>query len=113
MPRPVFILLALLWLPVGVAASALFRGMGIPPELREWLPLLAAAPAGLPLAFACRRLHRMGFRRIAWVMMAVLAVVTVASTLVAGLLGPVAVVIYALVISLPAWLAVLLLRPRR
>ncbi len=113
MPSPVFILLALLWLPVGVAASALFRGMEIPPELRVWLPLLAAAPAGLPLALACRLLHRKGFRVTAWVVMAVLAVATVGATLVAGLLGPVAIVIYALVISLPAWLAVLLLRPRR
>ena len=44
--------------------------------------------------------------------MAVLAVVTVAASLVAGLLGPVAIVIYAIVISLPVWLAGFLLRRR-
>ena len=44
--------------------------------------------------------------------MAVLSVVTVVATLVAGLLGPAAIVIYALILSLPVWLAALLL-PRR
>ena len=71
------------------------------------------APAGLPLSLACRRLHRKGFRVTAWAAMAVLAVVTVAATLIAGLLGPAAIVIYALVLSLPAWLAALLLLLRR
>ena len=42
--------------------------------------------------------------------MAVLAVATVAATLIAGLLGPAAIIIYALVISLPVWLAGSLLR---
>ena len=132
MPRPLFYLLALLWLPVGVVASALFR-FGVAGSLREWLlpltaglplaeriaiaasmwlPLLTVAPAGLPLALACRRLHRKGYRVIAWAAMAVLSVVTVAATLVAGLLGPAAIVIYALALSLPVWLAALLL-PRR
>ena len=110
MPRPLFYLLALVWLPVGVLASALLRGMGIPPEPQAFLSLLTVAPAGLPLALACRRLHRKGYRVIAWAAMAVLSVVTVAATLVAGLLGPAAIVIYALVLSLPVWLAALLLR---
>ena len=112
MPRPLFYLLALMWLPVGVVASALFRGMGIPPEPQAFLSLLMVAPAGLPLALACRRLHRKGYRVIAWAAMAVLSVVTVVATLVAGLLGPAAIVIYALILSLPVWLAALLL-PRR
>ena len=135
MSRPLFYLLALVWLPVGVVASALFR-FGVAGSLREWLlpltagpaglplaeriaiaasvwlPLLTVAPAGLPLALACRRLHRKGYRVIAWAAMAVLSVVTVVATLVAGLLGPAAIVIYALALSLPVWLAALLL-PRR
>ena len=77
---------------MGVVASALLRGMlplTPPPEPQAlWLSLLTVAPAGLPLALACRRLHRKGYRVIAWAAMAVLAVVTVAATLVAGLLGP-------------------------
>ncbi|MDE0446249.1 MAG: hypothetical protein OXH96_06200 [Spirochaetaceae bacterium] len=113
MPRPLFSLLALLWLPAGVVASALIRGLGVPPEPRALLSLLPVAPAGLPLALACRRLHRKGFCITAWIAMAVLAVATVAATLVAGLLGPAAIVIYALLLSLPAWLLALLLRRNR
>ncbi len=113
MPRPLFFLLALLWLPAGVVVSALIRGLGIPPEPQALLSLLPVAPAGLLLAFACRLLHRTGFRIAAWIMMAVLAVATVAATLVAGLLGPAAIVIYALLLSLPAWLLALLLRRNR
>ena len=112
MSRLLFSLLALLWLPAGVVASALIRGMGVPPEPQALLSLFAVAPAGLPLALACRRLHRKGFRIIAWAAMAVLAVATVAATLVAGLLGPAAIIIYALFGSLPAWLAALLLHRR-
>ena len=70
------------------------------------------APAGLPLSLACRRLHRKGFRVTAWAAMAVLAVVTVAAILIAGLLGPAAIVIYALVLSLRVWLDALLVRRR-
>ncbi len=79
-------------------------------EPQALLSLLVVAPAGLPLALACRRLHRKGYRVTAWVAMAVLAVATVAATLIAGLLGPAAIIIYALVISLPVWLAGSLLR---
>ena len=78
-----------------------------------WLPLLMVAPAGLPLALACRRLHRKGYRVTAWAAMAVLAVAIVAATLIAGLLGPAAIIIYALVLSLPIWLAALLLLRNR
>jgi Flp pilus assembly protein TadB len=108
----VFFPLAILWLPAGVVASALFRGLGVPPQPQAFLSLLAVAPAGLPLAFACRRLHQKGYRITAWAAMAVLAAATVVATLVAGLLGPIAIVIYALLVSLPAWLAALLLRRR-
>ncbi len=113
MPRPLFYPLALLWLPVGVVVSALVRGMGVPPEPRALLSLLVVAPAGLPLALACRLLHRRGLRITAWITMAVLAAATVAATLVAGLLGPAAILIYALVLSLPAWLAAFFLRRNR
>ena len=113
MPRILFYLLALLWLPAGVVASALLRGLGIPPEPHAFRSLLVVAPAGLPLALACRRLYRKGFRITAWAAAAVLAVATVAATLAAGLLGPAAIILYALVLSLPAWIPALLLRRRK
>ena len=67
--------------------------------------LLLVAPCGLPLALGCRRLWRLGYRSTAWTAGVVLGVVTVAASLVAGLLGPVAIFMCALVISLPAWIA--------
>ena len=71
------------------------------------------APAGLPLALACRQLRRLGYVRTTWVAAAVLAPATVAASLVAGLLGPLAIAIYAVILSLPVWIAVAVLRRRQ
>ena len=108
-----FWLLALLWLPVGVAATAVIRfapGAGAAEAVR-WLPmflmsvasLVVVAPCGLPLALGCRRLWRQGYPRAAWAAGIGLGAVTVAASLVAGLLGPVAILLYAVVLSLPVW----------
>ena len=67
--------------------------------------LVLVAPCGLPLALGCRRLWRLRYRRAAWIAGTGLGAVTVAASLVAGLLGPVAVAVYAIVLSLPAWAA--------
>ena len=110
-----FWLLALLWLPVGVAATAAIRfapGAGAA-EAVMWLPmflmlvasLVVVAPCGLPLALGCRRLWRQGYRRAAWAAGIGLGAVTVAASLVAGLLGPVAILLYAVILSLPVWTA--------
>ena len=117
-----FYIVALLWLPLGLILSALLRGFGFggAPDtpamallLAPLLSLIVVAPAGLPLALACRRLRRLGYVRTTWVAAAVLAPATVAASLVAGLLGPLAIAIYAMVLSLPVWIAVALLRRRR
>ncbi len=108
--------LALLWLPAGVMAQALVRFLpetgpqadpGLSPVM---LPMLAGspvlvAPRGLPLALGCRRVCRLGYRRGAgWTWIA-LGAVTVAASVVAGLLGPAAIALYAVVLSLPVWAA--------
>ena len=131
---PVFFFVALLWLPVGLILSALLRGFGFDgapdtpaglygdyrvrwPQARAllapFLSLVVVAPAGLPLALACRQLRRLGYARTTWVAAAVLAPATVAASLVAGLLGPLAIAIYAVMLSLPVWIAVAVLRRRR
>jgi len=102
--RLTFGLLALLWLPAGIAATALVRGMPWPVELHAWPSLVVTAPCGLPLAVACLRLWRTGCPGTAWAAFAVLAPMTAVASLFAGLLGPVAIAIYALVISVPAWI---------
>lgn len=108
--RLAFGLLALLWLPVGIAATALVRGMPWPVEPHAWLSLVVTAPCGLPLALACLRLRRIGYPGTAWAAFAVLAPATAVASLFAGLLGPVAIAIYALVISVPAWILYAFLR---
>ena len=108
--------LALLWLPAGVVATSVARGMpeaGLAFEPAMWLAtvptmamsLVPVVPSGLPLALGCRRLWRLGYRRAAWTAGTVLGAATVAVTLIAGLLGPLAIAVYAAVLSLPVWIA--------
>ena len=111
-----FWLLALLWLPVGVAAQAAVRFLpkrSGAPEPDMWLASAAMAmsslavlvPCGLPLALGRRRLWRLRYRRAVWLAGIGLGAVTVAASLAAGLPGPVAIAIHAIVRSLPEWAA--------
>ena len=110
-----FWLLALLWLPTGVMATAAVRfgpgtgsappGMWVMAMVMSAGSLVFVAPCGLPLALGCRRVWRLGYRRSAWWAGTGLGAVTVAASLLAGLLGPLAIAAYAAVISLPVWVA--------
>ena len=108
--------LALLWLPAGLVVQAVVRfgtEFGRASEPGMWLammPMMAVslapvAPCGLPLALGCRRLWRLGYRRVAWTAGMALGAVTLAASLAAGLLGPVAIAVYAAILSLPVWAA--------
>lgn len=104
--------LALLWLPAGVIALAVLRfgtstiAFVDPGEMLAALGSLAVAvPCGLPLALGCRRLWRLGYRRAAWTAGIGLGVLTIPATVFAGLLGPVAIAIWAALLSLSVWLA--------
>ncbi len=119
-----FWLLALLWLPAGILATAVARfGAGTGPETESasWITmammslqsLIFVAPCGLPLALACRWLWRLGYGRAAWASGIGLGAVTVAASLVAGLLGPIGILAYALVLSAPVWIAAWWLARRR
>ena len=87
-------------------------GMWVMVMLMSAGSLVFVAPCGLPLALGCRRLWRLGYRRSAWSAGTGLGTVTVAASLFAGLLGPLAIAVYAAVISLPVWIAWLLLARR-
>ena len=107
-----FWLLALLWLPAGVTAQAAIRFGASGGAFLNSGELLAAlgslvpvALCGLPLALGCRSVWRLGYRRSAWVTGIVLGVLTVASAVFAGLLGPVAIAAWAVLLSLPVWIA--------
>ena len=110
--RARFWLAALLWVPMGIAATAVIRGFGLPLEPQAWLSLLVIAPCGLPLAFAWSALRNLGYPGTAAAVCGVLAVATIVLSLFAGLLGPVAIAAYAIVASLPAWILYAVLRLR-
>ena len=101
--RSGFWLVALLWLPFGVFVTAAVHFWT---ASEGWTPMLLSsaatlAPCGLPLALACRRLWWLGWRRAAWAMGVVLGGVT--APLVAGLPGPLWIAVWAVLLSLPAW----------
>ena len=115
-----FWLLSLAWLPAGVVVVSLARGVAPPitPETLFMLPvallsLAATAPCGLPLALAFRQIWRTGSTRAAWTSFAILAPLTSFATLFAGLLGPIAIAIYAIALSVPAWIVYAVVRGRR
>ena len=111
-----FWVVALVWLPVLFVVAMLFRififdplggDLSLERLLQDWsalLPLLVLVPAGLPLALACRKLSQAGSASLAYSLWVVLGLLTVPVVLYAGLLGPIAIVIYAVVVSLPVWL---------
>ena len=113
--RIAFYIAALLWLPAGVAVTAAVRwwplaAPGDVPSMTmivlvSLASLAVAAPCGLPLAFACRWLGRMGYRCAAWMAGVALGTATVAVLLSAGLFGPVGIAIAAIPLSLPVWIA--------
>ena len=112
--RALFWAAALLWLPAGVVASAAIRfgptavspGDLLTAMAMASSSLVVASVCGLPLALACRRLGRLGHRRLAWIGGAVLGVATVAASILAGLFGPLGIAVAALVLSAPVWIAV-------
>ena len=116
MERWGFRMLALLWLPAGLATTPLVRFAppgASSPEPWMWMSvvlvsawtLLVMAPCGLPLALGCRGVWRLGNRRAAWAAGLVLGVVTVEAALFAGLHSALAIAACALGASLPVWAA--------
>ena len=82
---------AFLWLPVGLVTFAVLR---FRPAPATWESMLLMWTRSLtPVA------------PLTWTAGAGLGAATVAGSLVAGLLGPIAIAAWALVISLPAWIA--------
>ena len=102
--RLALIAAALLWLPAGIAASAVIRGFGLRMDAMVWISLRPAMVAGLPLAIAVRLIYRLGKPRIAWAVFVVFAPVSTYATLLGGLLGPLGIIAAASVISIPAFL---------
>ncbi|MDE3260780.1 MAG: hypothetical protein OYL41_02235 [Acidobacteriota bacterium] len=111
--------LALLWLPAGVVAQAAARFGSLAVAFADAGEAMAAlwalavtVPCGLPLALGCRRLRRLGYRRGARAAGAGLGALTIMATVFAGLLGPAAIAVCAVLLSLPVWIVWLWLARR-
>ena len=114
--RTGFWALAILWLPAGVVAQAVVR-FG-PESVIATISTGAGslgqvALFGLPLALGCRLIWRLGYRRAAWLAGAGLGAITVPASVLAGLLGPIAIAVCAILLSLPVWVAWFWLARRR
>ena len=96
-----------LWLPVAVLVVSLvrfgFEGMMTMEALSFVLLVVLGWPSGIPLTLAVLLLHRR-VQLAAYVCAVVLAPVTVPAFIMGGLLGPF-VLVYVVVVSLPAWVA--------
>ena len=103
--RLVGALFALTWFPAGffIASGVVDGALMWPTELDAWLALAALVPGGLPLALACGALWRRG-HGVAALMVLALVPAIAAGSLVVALFGPIALVAFAAVASLPAWL---------
>ena len=107
-----------LWLPVAVLVVSLlrfgFEGM-VTMDATSFLQLVILGwPSGIPLTLAVLLLHRR-VQLPAYVCAIVLAPLSVLAFILGGLLGPL-VLVYVLIVSLPAWVAlgvVALLQSRR
>lgn len=65
--------------------------------------LLPALPAGWFLYFAVLKIHNSGRKRTAKVLFAILAPITSFLSIIGGLFGPIGIILYSLVASVPAW----------
>ena len=103
-----------LWLPLAILVVTAIRFATLSPvEEASGMPnaavmislmVLFAWIAAIPLTLAVAFLHRR-VRVLAYVCGAVLVPLTVYGAVIGGLFGPVGVVLYPLVLSLPAWIA--------
>lgn len=95
---------AAFWLPIAVALPTVPNALVAPPGPAVWLSLLPTIPAGMPLAAACYLIRRTGRSRAATTTFILAGFVTVLAALVGGLFGPIGILAYCLVASIPAWL---------
>ncbi len=107
-----FWLVAALWLPLGVATFAFTRFGMIPPSdpgnpglIHDLVSLSPAMLGGLPLAVALRRIWQLKRIKTAYLLGAILGPLAILAATMGGLLGPIGVILYPVIFSLPAIVA--------
>ena len=103
-----------IWLPILVIALTIvrfgFENVLDNPDWMQFLWLFALAwPAAIPLTFAVRLLHRRS-RILAYLCALGLGIVLIFTATFGGLLGPVGVIGFTTLASLPAWLLLWILK---
>ena len=96
---------SLMWLPVGFTAAEAALAGHPPrlPDLDAWLYLAGLAVGGIPLAWTCGRLRRMGYGGGSYLAFGTLAPATVAGAIFVAPFGTLWVWAWAGALSLPAW----------
>ncbi len=114
--RGIRLLVLALWLPLAILVVSAIRFGGLPLDSERGgggmliavaligSMVLFAWIAALPLTLAVTRIHRRA-RVLAYACGVVLGPLTVFAAVIGGLFGPVGIVLYTLVFSIPAWIA--------
>ena len=111
MNRTIFtFFIASLWNPVLITLVTLSRGYSIPLDLSNNIQLIPAFFAGWFLYFAVKKIHNLGFKKTAITLFIILAPITSISSITGGLFGPIGIILYSLVPSIPAWFVWLIVR---
>ncbi|MCY4218271.1 MAG: hypothetical protein OXE56_03230 [Gammaproteobacteria bacterium] len=114
--KVIFLVTAFTWLPAGITLISFIRfGLSVFQNTGgadEIMLMFYCSLSGFFLAFACKKLWFQE-RKTSTVMCAVLlGPITIFGVLIAGLLGPIMMLLYAAIISIPAWLAVFIFYKR-
>jgi len=83
----------------------LVRGFGfnVPLDTESFIQLLPTFIAGWFLYFAVLRIHSSGRKKSAKILFVILAPITSFMSIIGGLFGPIGIILYSLVASIPAW----------
>lgn len=103
MPSFKTICIASFWNPFLIIVINLIRGFNLPLDPAIYFQLLPALPAGWFLYFAVLKIHNSGRKRTAKVLFVIFAPITSFLTIIGGLFGPIGIILYSLVASIPAW----------
>ena len=103
MPSFKTICIASFWNPFLIIVISIIRGFSLPLDPAIYFRLLPILIAGLFLYFAVLRIHNSGRKRTAKVLFVILAPITSFLSIIGGLFGPIGIILYSLVASIPAW----------
>ena len=110
MPKVKDILIGLMWNPLLLIALTLLRGFLPAGDLVSFLQLIPVMFGGLFLYIAVRFIYDLGYNYTSIILFIVFAPITCLFSLMGGLFGPIGIILYCLVASIPAWLVWLTLK---